>query len=534
MAEPPGGSIPGPGEARDGGSVVADEATEGAGPAVPVKASGSASHLRGSALLLGGRVMALAVDFAGHVLVVRYLAKETFGAYSFALGLATLLYTAMLLGLPDTLARYVPIYRERGEAGKVVGAAVASAATVAVAGAAWVAFVALFPELTARLLGSAQTGALLGILIFVVPLEAVNAVLQALFAAVGRVRAIFLRQYVLVPGLRFAVVALLVGAGYSVTFLAAGYVLTSVVGLLFYASGLLRRGRSVRDRVRSRIEVPVRELVTFALPVFVSALLMLTLFGLGTIVLGLMQGPAEVAEFQVVERPARLNLLIYSVFAVLYVPTAAGLYARGDLSGLRHAYNASTLWMLVLGLPGLLLTTVFAPVFVPAVFGERYASSAVVLILLSAAYFSFVGAGPNGPTLKVFRRLRATIVIDVSTLALGFVLIVALVPMAGATGAALGTLGAVLTRNVMLRLVLRRVMGGSVLGAEYLRLALGVAAILGALSGLQLVVDVNLVVAILLSGAAGLGVLFAARRVLDVGGTFPELQRLPLPGFLRP
>lgn len=502
-------------------------------PAGAPRASATASHLRGSSLLLAGRVMALGLDFVGHVLVVRYLTKEAFGAYSFALELALLLSTAMLLGLPETLARQVPVYREHGEIGKLVGAVVASAATVAIAGAACVTFVLAFPGVTASLLGSSQTATLLAVLILVVPLDAVNSVFQALFAAFGRVRVIFLRQFVLVPGLRFTVVLLLVGAGYSVTFLASGYVLASLAGLLFYTTGLLGRLRSFRDGVRSRFEMPARELFGFALPVFVSSLLMLALFALGTVVLGLVQGPAGVAELQAVERPARLNLLIYTVFAVLYVPTAAGLYAKGDVSGLRHAYSASTLWMVVLGLPGLVLTTVFAPVFVPAVFGERYASSTVVLMLLSASYFSFACVGPNSPTLKVYRRLRTTVTIDALTLVLGAILIIGLVPVAGATGAALGTLGAVVTRNLVLTAVLRRVLGGGLLGRDYARLVGAVVAVLAALSALQLLVDVGLVAAVLLSAAAGLAVLFGARRMLDVGATFPELQRLPLPGFLR-
>lgn len=512
-----------------GQGVVGDAAR---GPDPP-KSAPAASHVRGSSLLLAGRVVAVAVDFLAHVLVVRYLAKEAFGAYSFALEMAILLSTAMLLGLPETLARQVPIYRERREAGKLIGAVAGSVVTVGAAGVACVFVVLALPGPIASLLGSPETAALLAILIFVVPLEAVNLVLQALYAAEGRVRLIFMRQYVLVPGIRFTVVILLVSAGLSVTFLAIGYVLASLLGLLLYGGGLLGRLRSVRDDLRPRVEVPARELFAFALPVFVSSLVMLTLLGLGTVTVGLVQGPAEVAVLQAVERPARLNFLVYTVFSVLYVPTSAALFARDDVSGLREAYRASALWMVVLGLPGLLLTTVFAPVFVSGVFGERYASSAPALILLAAAYFSFAGAGPSSQTLKVLRRLRLNLIVDALALALGAVLIVVLVPSAGATGAALGTLGGVMARNLVLTVLLHRVIGGPLLGGDYVRLVGGIAVLLAVLSALQLVVEIGLATAVALSAAAALGTLFAARRMLDVGGMFPELQRLPLPGFLR-
>ncbi len=492
----------------------------------------TASHLRGSSLLLAGRILALAVDFAAHVLVVRYLLKAEFGAYSYALAIALLLSTAVQLGLPETLARYVPIYRERGQRGRLVGAVIVSVGTVAIAGAGCVAFVVGLPDLTASLLGSPAATAVLAVLIFYVPLEGVNLVLQALFAAFGRVRLIFLRQYVLLPGLRFAVVLVLVTQGYGAMFLAAGFVLASAAGLLLYAAGAGAGVGDPRRVIGGGLDLPAREVFSFALPVFLGIVLILALFAVGTVALGLLRGPEEVATFEAVLPPARLNQLVPSVFAVLYVPAASRLFARGLMPDLRNAYTATTLWMIVLGLPGLALTTVFAPAFVPTVFGERYSSSTEVLILLAAAYFVSSLMGPSNNTLKVLGRLRYTVTVDFLAFALGSVLIVSLVSVAGAVGAALGTLGAVAGRDLLLQLMLRRAVGGGVLGTDYARLIAGVLLVLAVLSAVQVAFEPGLVVAVLLSGAAGVGVLLAARRMLDVEGLFPELRRTRLAAFL--
>ena len=491
--------------------------------ASPAGRSAATASLRGSSLLLAGRMMALGVDFAAHVLVVRYLAKAEFGAYSYALAVSNLLATAVLLGLPETLARYVPIYRERGEIGKAGGAVVVAGAIVAGAGAVCVAVVLALPGLTASALDSERTAALLAVLVLLVPIEGVNLVGQALFAALGRVRLVFMRQYIVVPGLRFAVVLTLVAAGYGATFLAVGWVLASAAGLLLYVTVSLPSARKAARALDRRLELPARELLTFALPVFLSTLFLLALVGSGTVALGLLGGPEQVAELQAVMPPARLNLLVLTVFSVLYVPTAATLFARGDLAELRRAYNATTLWLVVLSLPVLALTTVFAPVFVPTVFGQQYASSIDVLALLAAGFFFTTAIGPNGSTLKVFRRLRFTVTIDLVSLVLGTVLVFALVYVAGTRGAALGTLIAIVGRNLALQAALHHVIGGSVLGGAYVRLVAGAALVLAVLLAIQLLLAPGLVVAVVLSGLGGLALVFAARRALDVEGTFPEI-----------
>jgi len=475
--------------------------------------------------------MALGVDFAAHVLTVRYLLKEEFGAYSYALTIALFLSTAVQLGLPETLARFVPLYRERGQGGRVSGAVILSVAAVAGVGAACVAFVLGLPGLTASLLDSERATAVLTVLIFYVPLEGVNLVLEALFASFGRVRLIFLRQYVLLPGLRLVVVVALVTQGYGALFLAMGYVLASAAGLLLYGAGLT--ALASERTPGTKLDLPAREVFGFALPVFVGVLLTITLLGSATVALGVLRGPAEVAEFEAVLPPARLNQLVYAVFSVLYLPTAAGLLARGLTSDLRHTYSTTTLWMVVLGFPGLALTTSFAPAFVPTVFGERYASSTDVLVLLALAYFLLPALGPNSLTLKVLGRLRYAVTVDFITLVIGLVLIVSLVLLAGAAGAALGTLLALVARNTMLQRALRRSIGGAVLGRDYVRLMLGVLTVLVVLAAIQVVFDPPLVVAVALSAGAGGGIMLAARHMLDIESIFPELRHSRLAAFLR-
>jgi O-antigen/teichoic acid export membrane protein len=136
--------------------------------------------------------------------------------------------------------------------------------------------------------------------------------------------------------------------------------------------------------------------------------------------------------------------------------------------------------------------------------------------------------GPNSLTLKVFRRLRVTVLIDLSALGLGIGLSIALIAAAGADGAALAFLLAVTARNVAYQGALRRITGITLRTRGYLRLQATVGTALAALVAVQVAVEPGIVVAVVLSAAAGIAVMRACAPMLDVESTFPELARGPL------
>jgi O-antigen/teichoic acid export membrane protein len=459
--------------------------------------------LRGSTLLLGGRVLALAADFAAHVLIVRYLTKGDFGAYTLALSVATLLAPTLLLGLPETIARYAPIFLERRQVGRLMGAVGFAAAVVLAAGLACIVVVLAFDDTVAELTGSELTARLLAILVLIVPSDGLNLLFQALFASIGRVRSIFLRQYVLVPGLRLAV----------------------AVALVWYAS---LAAPAIRHQVRNRfsgLEVPAREIMSFALPVFLTNVFWIVLLSFSTIALGVLANTREVADFQAVLPPARLNYLVMSIFFVLFIPTVSRLYAREEFGELRSTYLATTRWQIVLTVPILALTTVFAGTFVPTVFGADYDGSSVILAMLSLAYYMHTAAGPASTTLKVYRRLRYTVVIDSVAIGSAVVLNLILIPIDGARGAALAFLLAVMIRTVPYQLALRRIAGVKLMTREYVRLQALIVLLLAALAVVQVTLDPPLVVAVVLAGAAGLLVAVISRESLHIEDSFPELAR---------
>src|SRR5512141_3225083 len=100
-----------------------------AAPALPVDQA-SKQHLRGSTLLLAGRVIAMAGNFAVQILIVRYLSKSDYGAFAYVMSLISLGSSLTVFGLDKTITRFVPIYQEKGEYHKLFGAIIMMVSTI--------------------------------------------------------------------------------------------------------------------------------------------------------------------------------------------------------------------------------------------------------------------------------------------------------------------------------------------------------------------------------------------------------------------
>ena len=96
------------------------DATSNGGSGNPGK-NANRAQIRGSSLLLVGRVIGLGLDFATQVLIVRYLSKTEYGAFAVALSVVAIGTTICLLGLERTVGRFAPIYHEKGDYGRMWG-----------------------------------------------------------------------------------------------------------------------------------------------------------------------------------------------------------------------------------------------------------------------------------------------------------------------------------------------------------------------------------------------------------------------------
>ncbi|HEY4634244.1 MAG TPA: flippase [Candidatus Limnocylindrales bacterium] len=507
---------------------VTDEAVE---PNEGASASVTARQIRGSSLLLVGRFIALGLNFAVQLLIARYLTQSDYGAFAYALSLVTLFETIVTLGLDRGVGRFLAIYDEHADFARLLGTIVLIAGTVLSLGVALIVLVAGISGVTGgAFIGDAQTSALLAILIVLAPIQAADNLLSGVLAVFASARAIFFRKYVLGPGLRLVVVGLLIAGTQDVEFLAVGYVVSGVIGLLLYV-GILWRILTDRGVIGSvplgGIKVPAREIFAFTIPLLTTDLVYLALNTTDAIFLGHFWGTTAVAEYRVIQPLVGVNTVVYSAFTLLYMPAASRLFARGDRDGVADLYWKTAIWMAVFSFPVFALTTSLAGPVTVALYEERYADSAVYLALLSFAAYVNVALGFNGLTLRVYGFIRYTVGINLIAAALSVGLNLLLIPQFGALGAAVATTVSLIAFNLLKQAGLRRGTGISVFDRRYLWVYATIAVAAIVLAAVQLVVHPGFLLSLVLAGVASLFVLATTRRALDVADTFPEVLRLP-------
>jgi len=500
-------------------------------PTPSTSASITRGHLRGSSLLLVGRFIALGLNFAVQVLIVRYLAQSEYGAFAYALSLAALAQPLVTLGLDRGVGRFLAMYDEHRDTARTIGTLILMAATVLSLGLALVLVVIGVQGLTGGvLINDAKASALLTIMIVLAPIQAADDLLSGVLAVFASARAIFFRKHILGPGLRLVVVALLVAGGFDVEFLAVGYVLAGFAGIGLYGVILWRilqtRGLLV-GLSRSDIRIPVREILMFTIPLLTTDLVYVALNATDAIILGHYWGTTEVAAYRVIQPLVGINAVVYSSFTLLYMPSAARLFARGDRQGVADLYWKTAIWMAILSFPVFALTTSLAGPVTVGLYEQRYAGSALYLAMLSVAQYINVALGFNGLTLRVYGFVRYTVVINVIAAVISVSLNLVLIPVYGALGASVATTIALIGFNLLKQAGLRLGTGISVFDPRYLWVYATIVIAAIALAAVQAVVHPGLILSLVLAGAASIAVVWITRRALDVSHTFPEVLRLP-------
>lgn len=500
------------------------------GASHPISGDPTRSQIRGSSLLFGGQLFTLVVNLVIQVLIVRYLSKTDYGVFAYALSVAMICETIAAFGLRRGVARYMPIYEERGELDKAMGTLLFSVGTVLGIG---VAAVLVVVGLRGTIVGSLEDGghaaAVLAILIVLVPINALSTLLDGVFAVFGRARAITARKYVLAPLLRLVVVVLLSLEGAGVVFLASGYLAAGLAGVGLYAPMLVQslRARGLTAQLRTGVQVPVRELLSFTVPLLTNDLAHAAVNSAAVLILGSLAGAIDVAAFRAVLPVALTMEYLLTSFGLLLVPLAARLYARGEREQLNRIYWQTCLWTTVLAYPLFAACVIVPEPLTIALFGDAYKSSAAVLAVLALGQYVNAAAGHNGVMLGVLREVRWIVAGNVGAAVVSVGLLFALVPAEGALGAAIAVATTFVALNVFRQLGLARRSEVDAIHPRNAPVYAVVVATTAVAFAARLLLDPPVLVSIVLTAAAVAVVLSFARSRLELAETFPELTRVP-------
>lgn len=492
----------------------------------------AAKHLRGSTLLLAGRVIAMAINFAVQVLIVRYLSKSDYGAFAYVMSLISLGSSLTVFGLDKTITRFVPIYQEKGEYHKLFGAIVMMVSTILSIGFFLVVLVfGLQSWIAGTFVKDQLVVQLLLLMIILSPIQALDSLLVGMLAIFVSPRAIFFRRHLLDPGLRLLVIFLLIGVHGNVYLLSAGYVIASALGVALYSVILiqhLRKQEFSRNFSFRNMKFPAREIFGFSIPLLTTNFVYIIRSQLVVVLLQYFRSTVDVASFRAVQPVGDLNTVVIQSFGVLFMPMMARMFAREDQQGIDNLYWQSAVWITVISFPIFLLTFSLAKPLTVLLFGERYAQSGLIMAVLAFGYYFNAALGFNADTLRIYGKLKLTVAIDIFAMLISVALSLLLIPRYGAIGAAITTCGTLVLYNILNQLGLRFTTKIDFFEWQYLRVYASI--ILGtlALVVFQKISNAPIYLGVGLAAVISLIVLLVNRNILNIEQTFPELLRFQI------
>jgi O-antigen/teichoic acid export membrane protein len=525
-----GGSVASSADETQGVSAALDPDSEGVADPDAGR-SANRQQIRGSSLLLVGRMIGLALDFVAQVLIVRYLEKTEYGAFALAMSIVAIGTTVCLLGLERTVGRFAPIYQEKGDLGRMWGTITVVVVTVITMGLAVILGVYVFQGVLGGLVQNELALSILLLMIVLSPLQALDSLLISLFATFGSARSIFLRRYVFAPVLQLSIVIALVATGSGVRLLALGYVFAAAVGILIYTVVLLRMLQKqglLAELRRDTIKLPTREIFAFSIPLLASDLVTVLRTSLTVVLIEVLRTTSEVAEFRAVMPIAIQNLFVATSFRFIFTPGASRLYARGDKKALNDLYWQTAAWIAILSFPLFALCVGFAEPLTVFLFGIQYQGAGIVLSILCVGYYVNGALGFNSLVLRVFGRVRYLVTADLITAAVNIVVAVLLIRQFGAIGAAVATTGTLLVQNAAYQLGLKRETWVAALDPRYIRPYASI--VVGTLVVVAVAVAVHppFILGIVLVGIVSAVVFGLNRHSLQIVDTYPELGRFRL------
>jgi len=405
--------------------------------ALPARSVLPAGLLRGTAGLLGLRLVHAGLTLALAVVLARLLGPEGYGVYAHVLALVTLLAVPARLGLPNLVVREVAAGLAGRQWGRVRallrcaggGVALASGALMlAAAGMLW-----LLGE------GGGAYTATLALGLPLLPLLALGDLRGAALRGLGRVVQGQLPEHVLRPGLLLAMIAALALPGAALTPATAMGAHAAAAALAFAAGAWLLK-RHLPPEVRSASPTGATgPWMRSALPLAFIAGMQVIVMQTDVLMLGILAASADVGVYRVAVQGSLLIAFGLEAAKIASAPHLAGLHARGEHR--RQAASFRTAAALALSLGGVtaLGLVLAGPWLIRQAFGTAYAAAYLPLVILCGGQLLRVLGGMAGELLNMSGReavaARAVAAAALANLALNALLI----PAFGLPGAAAAT-----------------------------------------------------------------------------------------------
>lgn len=341
-------------------------------------------------------------------------------------------------------------------------------------------------------------------LALVLPVATLHALLLAATRGLGTMRPTVVVENIGRFGAQaLAVLAVLLLDG-GVAALALAWALPYVPSLLVTSVWLHRLvGRATSNVVDGRAPAPWSSLArgfwAYTGPRALARVVQAGLKRSDVVMVAALASPAAAALYTAATRFVVLGQLFVQAVQQALSPQLSSLFAKRETRAADSVFQAATQWSMLAAWPLYLVMAGFAPTLM-LVFGQGYDVASDVVVILSLTMLLATACGPVDSVLLMSGRSWLSLANNTGALVLNVGLNLALIPLLGIRGAAISWSVAIVVRNLLPLVQVRRQLGMSPLTRSSRVVALTAVACFGVIGLVGLVLDPSTVVACALIG----------------------------------
>jgi O-antigen/teichoic acid export membrane protein len=415
----------------------------------PNKFGGKAALARTASGSFALQVTNTAAAVVTTIILARLMEVSAFGTYSWVVATVYLLTVPAVLGADRLLVRDVSVYLDSGAAGHVRGLLRRAVQLVLVTCSVIVTVIAV-AVLILDPGTDPQTEPALLIGLLALPALSLGFIFQSALMGMHKVVVGQFSELLLRPALLVALVLLgaaFLGAPISAP-MAVGFFTASAVISAAIAFVVLRRRMRTTINPAAPAYESRRWLAAAVGLVFLSGALFIN-SQIGVVLLGVLDQHDSAGIYAVAQRGAMLVVFPLLALNAAIAPTAARLWAAGDVRQLQRLVTMGARGALLVSVPIAIAFILAGDVLVKLIFGPAFAAAALPMAILSAGQIANAATGSVTTLLIMTGNERRAAFGIAAGLALNVGLGLLLIPSYQATGAAVAAASGMIVANLI-------------------------------------------------------------------------------------
>jgi len=393
---------------------------------------------KGGGVTFAGKLFLNVLRFVTALLLARILGADQLGLYSLSLSALNITMGLSLFGLDAAIIRFIAIKAGREDDEGTWGALQIgiglSFILSALLGTALYAYSFVIAE---KVFHEPRLVPLLQLASVFVPILVVNDQLFNAIRGFKKFNESVIAQYVYQPVTRLIMIGGLAIIGLNAKNAIVAYALSTITAsiAMFF---VLNKSFSLRRAIKV-IPGQLKEILTFAFPVWLSGLMVKFQGNIQTLFIGTMNTITGVGIFSIANQITMVSGEFSSSINTTSKPVIAELDDQKDIKQMEHIYQLANKWVVMVQIPIFLFMVIF-PKPILSIFGESYTGGATALVILAIANFVKVSTGMGGIIIDMAGYTGMKLFNSFVRLALYIILDYFLIPRWGLIGASMAVL----------------------------------------------------------------------------------------------